>query len=218
MRSMFLHRAAIGLSISSPVVPPSVSEQRACASPMHSRRLSACTPRRPAHTLPADRIAAPAPPPCTQVHNWAYDLEDSRVPSMEFVAPNSVYAVINNERVELDLQKVHGSIIAGRAGMALVATQIAALSLLRCVLGSVPCTALHLWRGCIAPACTESAFRPTMPTKLTTSPTLRPPPPRCPPCPPASCSWSPPPAAPPCPCLAAPPPSSPPCRRFPATT
>jgi hypothetical protein len=41
-----------------------------------------------------------------QVHNWASDLDDVRVPSMEFVAPARAYVVINGEKIDLDLQQV----------------------------------------------------------------------------------------------------------------
>ena len=41
-----------------------------------------------------------------QVHNWASDLEDERIPSMEFVAPARAYVVINGEKIDLDLQQV----------------------------------------------------------------------------------------------------------------
>ena len=41
-----------------------------------------------------------------QIHNWAADLEDDRVPSMEFVAPARAYVVTNGEKVDIDLQQV----------------------------------------------------------------------------------------------------------------
>ena len=40
-----------------------------------------------------------------QIHNWAADLEGD-APSMEFVAPSKVYAVVNGTKVHLDLGKV----------------------------------------------------------------------------------------------------------------
>lgn len=67
-----------------------------------------------------------------QVHNWAYDLEDERVPSMEFVAPARAYVVTNGEKVDLDLQQVPAlaprmidllaaASIAGKAGVSVSA-------------------------------------------------------------------------------------------------
>jgi hypothetical protein len=41
-----------------------------------------------------------------QIHNWASDLEDERIPSMEFVAPARAYVVVNGEKIDLDLQQV----------------------------------------------------------------------------------------------------------------
>jgi Ni,Fe-hydrogenase III small subunit len=41
-----------------------------------------------------------------QIHNWASDLDDARIPSMEFVAPARAYVVINGEKIDLDLQQV----------------------------------------------------------------------------------------------------------------
>lgn len=41
-----------------------------------------------------------------QIHNWASDLENKRVPSMEFVAPARAYVVVNGEKIDLDLQQV----------------------------------------------------------------------------------------------------------------
>lgn len=41
-----------------------------------------------------------------QVHNWASDLEDARIPSLEFVAPARAYVVVNGEKIDLDLQQV----------------------------------------------------------------------------------------------------------------
>lgn len=41
-----------------------------------------------------------------QIHNWASDLDDERVPSMEFVAPARAYVVVNGEKIDLDLQQV----------------------------------------------------------------------------------------------------------------
>lgn len=41
-----------------------------------------------------------------QVHNWASNLEDVRIPSMEFVAPARAYVVVNGEKIDLDLQQV----------------------------------------------------------------------------------------------------------------
>jgi hypothetical protein len=41
-----------------------------------------------------------------QIHNWAHDLEDERVPSMEFVAPARAYVVVNGEKIDIDLQQV----------------------------------------------------------------------------------------------------------------
>jgi len=40
-----------------------------------------------------------------QIHNWATDL-DSKVPSLEFVAPTKVYVVINGVKMNLDLSRV----------------------------------------------------------------------------------------------------------------
>ena len=40
-----------------------------------------------------------------QIHNWSSDFE-SDTPSMEFVAPTKVYAVVNGVKVHLDLGKV----------------------------------------------------------------------------------------------------------------
>jgi hypothetical protein len=41
-----------------------------------------------------------------QIHNWASDLEDVRIPSMEFVAPARAYVVVNGEKIDIDLQQV----------------------------------------------------------------------------------------------------------------
>jgi hypothetical protein len=41
-----------------------------------------------------------------QIHNWASDLDDVRIPSMEFVAPARAYVVVNGEKIDLDLQQV----------------------------------------------------------------------------------------------------------------
>ena len=40
-----------------------------------------------------------------QVHNWATDL-DSKAPSLEFVAPTTVYVVVNGVRIDLDLNRI----------------------------------------------------------------------------------------------------------------
>ena len=40
-----------------------------------------------------------------QIHNWSSDFEGD-APSMEFVAPTKVYAVVNGVKVHLDLGKV----------------------------------------------------------------------------------------------------------------
>ena len=45
-----------------------------------------------------------------QIHNWAADLEGD-APSMEFVAPSKVYAVVNGVKVFLDLGKVPVSVV-----------------------------------------------------------------------------------------------------------
>jgi hypothetical protein len=41
-----------------------------------------------------------------QIHNWAHDLEDKTVPSIEFVAPAKSFVVVNGEKHFLDLLKV----------------------------------------------------------------------------------------------------------------
>jgi len=41
-----------------------------------------------------------------QIHNWASDLDDERIPSMEFIAPARAYVVVNGEKIEVDLQQV----------------------------------------------------------------------------------------------------------------
>ena len=51
-----------------------------------------------------------------QIHNWASDLEGD-APSMEFVAPSKVYAVVNGVKVHLDLGKVPVRLtVEGRCG------------------------------------------------------------------------------------------------------
>lgn len=62
-----------------------------------SRRV-ASRPVPPAH-IPAHAAR-------TQIHNWAHDLEDEKTPSMEFVAPASMYVVVGGEKTELDVSKV----------------------------------------------------------------------------------------------------------------
>jgi hypothetical protein len=69
--------------------------------------LARCSP------LPAPACShpiLPAPPPhCTtgvQIHNWAYDLDDKSIPSIEFVAPAKSFVVVNGEKHYLDLLKV----------------------------------------------------------------------------------------------------------------
>ncbi|GLC42301.1 hypothetical protein PLESTB_000661900 [Pleodorina starrii] len=41
-----------------------------------------------------------------QVHNWAADLNNTHVPSLEFVAPGRSYVVVQGEKIHLDLAKV----------------------------------------------------------------------------------------------------------------
>jgi 2-methylaconitate cis-trans-isomerase PrpF len=41
-----------------------------------------------------------------QIHNWAHDLMDKSVPSIEFVAPAKSFVVVNGEKRNLDLLKV----------------------------------------------------------------------------------------------------------------
>jgi hypothetical protein len=41
-----------------------------------------------------------------QIHNWASNLDDERIPSMEFVAPARAYVVVNGEKIDIDLQQV----------------------------------------------------------------------------------------------------------------
>jgi hypothetical protein len=58
-----------------------------------------------------------------QIHNWASDLDDPRIPSMEFVAPARAYVVVNGEKIDLDLQQVRGSgCLAGWLALALAAS------------------------------------------------------------------------------------------------
>jgi hypothetical protein len=42
----------------------------------------------------------------TQIHNWACVLDDPNAYSMEFVAPTSVYAVVNGVATHLDLSQI----------------------------------------------------------------------------------------------------------------
>lgn len=42
----------------------------------------------------------------TQIHNWAVSLDDPASYSMEFVAPTSVYAVVNGVATHLDLSQI----------------------------------------------------------------------------------------------------------------
>ncbi|KAG2423205.1 hypothetical protein HXX76_010973 [Chlamydomonas incerta] len=41
-----------------------------------------------------------------QIHNWAADLNNTTVPSLEFVGVGKSYVVVNGEKVHLDLEKV----------------------------------------------------------------------------------------------------------------
>jgi hypothetical protein len=41
-----------------------------------------------------------------QIHNWAHDLMDTAVPSIEFVAPAKSFVVVNGEKHYVDLLKV----------------------------------------------------------------------------------------------------------------
>jgi hypothetical protein len=41
-----------------------------------------------------------------QIHNWASDLDDTKIPSMEFIAPARAYVVVNQEKIDIDLQQV----------------------------------------------------------------------------------------------------------------
>ena len=41
-----------------------------------------------------------------QIHNWASDLDDVKIPSMEFIAPARAYVVVNQEKIDIDLQQV----------------------------------------------------------------------------------------------------------------
>lgn len=40
-----------------------------------------------------------------QIHNWGADFEDEE-PNLEFVAPTSVYVVVNGKKTYLNLKKV----------------------------------------------------------------------------------------------------------------
>lgn len=44
-----------------------------------------------------------------QIHNWGAEFDDSS-PNLEFVAPASVYVVVNGERTYLDLQTIPVSV------------------------------------------------------------------------------------------------------------
>lgn len=48
-----------------------------------------------------------------QIHNWASDLDDPKIPSMEFVAPARAYVVVNGEKIDLDLQQVRPGCCCG---------------------------------------------------------------------------------------------------------
>ena len=41
-----------------------------------------------------------------QIHNWATDLSNDAVPSLEFVAPAKVYVVCDGIKFNIDLQRV----------------------------------------------------------------------------------------------------------------
>ena len=41
-----------------------------------------------------------------QIHNWVADLNNTDVPSLEFVGVGKSYVVVNGEKVHLDLEKV----------------------------------------------------------------------------------------------------------------
>jgi hypothetical protein len=41
-----------------------------------------------------------------QIHNWASDLNDSSIPSLEFVSVGKSYVMVNGEKTYLDLHQV----------------------------------------------------------------------------------------------------------------
>ena len=52
-----------------------------------------------------------------QIHNWAEEF-DGAEPNLEFVAPTSVYAVVDGQRVDLDLTRVPVRVLFWLAGRA----------------------------------------------------------------------------------------------------
>jgi hypothetical protein len=54
-----------------------------------------------------------------QIHNWAADLNNSDVPSREFISAGKSYVVVNGEKVSLDLAKVP---VSSRMALLLLAT------------------------------------------------------------------------------------------------
>lgn len=54
-----------------------------------------------------------------QIHNWASDLEDPSIPSLEFVGVGKSYVVVNGEKTFLDVHQVGacGSAVAQRGCM-----------------------------------------------------------------------------------------------------
>jgi hypothetical protein len=52
-----------------------------------------------------------------QIHNWASDLDDVKIPSMEFVAPARTYVVVNGEKLDIDLHQVGFSAVVEGHGL-----------------------------------------------------------------------------------------------------
>jgi hypothetical protein len=81
-----------------------------------------------------------------QIHNWASDLDDPRIPSMEFVAPARAYVVINGEKIDLDLQQVRLGLLAAAAAAGCCASKLACFSCsswLLLLLKQLPCLYTH---------------------------------------------------------------------------
>lgn len=67
------------------------------------REMPAAVGSCPISLIPA---AAVEPPSSPQIHNWAADLEDPSIPSLEFVGVGKSYVVVNGEKTFLDVHQV----------------------------------------------------------------------------------------------------------------